>query len=130
MVRDKADNDKNNFEQLVSAIKESKKGSTLGVIAKVLTEMLLWITLLMFIRDFFQDAKFPGAFMDSWRDFWGKKKGDVKSVDIMSGLTYLMAPKEEGELVNIKKAAQVTSDVFSKYLKEQIMDIIDNDKVT
>lgn len=38
MVRDKADNDKNNFEQLVSAIKESKKGSTLGVIAKVLTE--------------------------------------------------------------------------------------------
>ena len=68
--------------------------------------------------------------MDSWRDFWGKKKGDVKSVDIMSGLTYLMAPKEEGELVNIKKAAQVTSDVFSKYLKEQIMDIIDNDKVT
>lgn len=68
--------------------------------------------------------------MDSWRDFWGKKKGDVKSVDIMSGLTYLMAPKEEGELVNIKKASQVTSDVFSKYLKEQIMDIIDNDKVT
>ena len=46
-----------------------------------------------------QDAKFPGAFMDSWRDFWGKKKGDVKSVDIMSGLTYLMAPKEEGELL-------------------------------
>ena len=76
-----------------------------------------------------QDAKFPGAFMDSWRDFWGKKKGDVKSVDIMSGLTYLMAPKEEGELANIKKASQVTSDVFSKYLKEQIMDIIDNDKV-
>ena len=68
--------------------------------------------------------------MDSWRDFWGKKKGDVKSVDIMSGLTYLMAPKEEGELVNIKKASQVTSDIFSKYLKEQIMDIIDNDKVT
>ena len=48
----------------------------------------------------------------------------------MSGLTYLMAPKEEGELSNIKKASQVTSDVFSKYLKEQIMDIIDNDKVT
>ena len=39
--------------------------------------------------------------MDSWRDFWGKKKGDVKSVDIMCGLTYLMAPKEEGELANI-----------------------------
>ena len=35
MVRDKADNDKSNFEQLVTAIKESKKGSTLGVIAKV-----------------------------------------------------------------------------------------------
>ena len=36
MVRDKADNDKSNFEQLVDAIKESKKGSTLGVIAKVI----------------------------------------------------------------------------------------------
>ena len=43
MVRDKADNDKKNFEQLVDAIKESKKGSTLGVIAKV------WVVCLIII---------------------------------------------------------------------------------
>jgi nucleosome binding factor SPN SPT16 subunit len=109
LVRDKADNDKKNFEKLVDAVKDSKKGETLGIITK--------------------DAKFPGAFMDSWRAYWSKNSGDVKTLDVMMGLTYIMAPKEEGELNIIKRAAQVTSDVFSKYLKEQIMDIIDNDKV-
>ena len=39
-----------------------------------------------------------------------------------------MSVKEESELSTIKKACQVTVDVFSKYLKEQIMDIIDGDK--
>merc|ERR1719237_638620 len=39
-----------------------------------------------------------------------------------------MAPKEESEVSTIKKAAGLSSDLFSKYLKEQIMDIIDGDK--
>ncbi len=108
LIRDKADNDKNNFQKITEAIKGSKEGKNMGVITK--------------------DAKFPGAFMDSWRKHWSANSGDVSSVDVMNGLTYLMAPKEESELANVKKAAQVTSDVFSKYLKEQIMDIIDNDK--
>ena len=37
--------------------------------------------------------------------------------------------REESEINTIKKACQVTLDIYSKYLKEQIMDIIDNDKV-
>ena len=41
-----------------------------------------------------------------------------------------MAAKEESEITTIKKACQVSVDIFSKYLKEQIMDIIDNDKVS
>ena len=49
MVRDKADNDKSNFEQLAAAIKESKKGSNLGVIAKVLMVELLRLASLMLI---------------------------------------------------------------------------------
>lgn len=41
-----------------------------------------------------------------------------------------MAPKEESELSIVKKASGVTMDVFTKYLKDQLMDIIDSDKVT
>lgn len=40
-----------------------------------------------------------------------------------------MAPKEESEIKTIQRASQVTCDVFNKYLKEQIMEIIDADKV-
>ena len=43
-------------------------------------------------------------------------------------MAYIMAPKEESEISLVKKACQTTIDVFSKYLKEQIMDIIDGDK--
>ena len=45
-----------------------------------------------------------------------------------AAVTTVMAPKEDQELSYIKKAAGVTTEVFSKYLKEQIMDIIDNDR--
>lgn len=108
MVRDKGDTDKKNFEKLTELIKESKKGEKLGIFAK--------------------DQKFPGAFTDAWRSYWGKHAGSVTTVDVTQALTYLMAPKEENELGYIKKAAGVTSEVFSKFLKEQIMDIIDQDK--
>lgn len=109
MVRDKADADKKNFEKIVELVRESKKGSKLGIFAK--------------------DQKFPGAFTDAWRAYWGKHAGSITTVDVTQALTYLMAPKEENELGYIKKAAGVTSEVFSKFLKEQIMDIIDQDKV-
>ena len=109
MVRDKADADKKNFEKIVELVRESKKGAKLGIFAK--------------------DQKFPGAFTDAWRSYWAKHAGSVTTVDVTQALTYLMAPKEENELGYMKKAAGVTSEVFSKFLKEQIMDIIDQDKV-
>ena len=40
-----------------------------------------------------------------------------------------MAPKEDSELSTTKKACLASVDVFTKYLKDQIMEIIDNDKV-
>ncbi|XP_052830934.1 FACT complex subunit SPT16 [Octopus bimaculoides] len=46
LTRDKVDKDKGNFQKLVDAIKQSKKGKTIGE----------------FIKD-----KFPGDFMDGWR---------------------------------------------------------------
>lgn len=40
-----------------------------------------------------------------------------------------MCPKEDSEILTIKKACLVSVDVFNKYLKDQIMEIIDSDKV-
>ena len=51
-----------------------------------------------------------------------------RTVDISAGAAYLMAPKEENELMVIKKACQVSVDLFNKYLKEQVMEIVDADK--
>lgn len=45
-------------------------------------------------------------------------------------VAYVMAPKEEPELLIMKKACFVSVDVFNKYLKDQIMEIIDSDKVS
>ena len=45
-------------------------------------------------------------------------------------IAYVMAPKEEPELLIMKKACFVSVDVFNKYLKDQIMEIIDSDKVS
>ena len=60
MVRDKADNDKSNFEQLAAAIKESKKGSNLGVIAKVLMVDLIRDAPLILIRGIFLGCQVSG----------------------------------------------------------------------
>lgn len=106
LTRDKADNDKKNFEKLTEAIKQSRKGKTLGVFSK--------------------DKGFPGAFMDSWRAHMSSKKFDTS--DMSNAMAYIMSVREDSEVNTIKKACQVTVDVFGKYLKEQIMDIIDNDK--
>ena len=104
LVRDKGDNDKKNFEKLVEAIKDSKKGNLLGIFNK--------------------DKDTPGGFMDAWR----KVLGQFKTEDMSNPMALIMAAKEDSEMNTIKKACQVTVDVFSKYLKEQIMDIIDSDK--
>lgn len=53
----------------------------------------------------------------------------VMQVDVSATVAYLMAPKDDSEIVLMKKASQLTVDVYAKYLKDQIMEIIDADKV-
>ena len=53
----------------------------------------------------------------------------VSQVDISTPMAYCMAPKEENELNIMKKACQATQDLFKNYLREQIMEIIDAEKV-
>ncbi|GIY82430.1 FACT complex subunit SPT16 [Caerostris extrusa] len=105
LVRDKADKDKTNFEKLIAAIKNSKKGTTVGEFAK---------------------DKFPSEFLDSWRATLSKENFDI--VDASSYLAYVMAPKEDNEVMLIKRACQATVDLYSRYLKDQLMEIIDSDK--
>ncbi|KAJ8968567.1 hypothetical protein NQ314_002231 [Rhamnusium bicolor] len=104
LVRDK-DNDDAKFKILCTAIKESRNGKTIGVFSK---------------------DNYSGPLVDSWRAT--VKKEDFQSVDMSAQIAYLMCPKEDSEIITIKKACMVTVDVFTKYLKDQIMEIIDSEK--
>ncbi|XP_034175937.1 SPT16 homolog, facilitates chromatin remodeling subunit dre4 isoform X2 [Osmia lignaria lignaria] len=105
LVRDRNDEDKANFAKLIETIKQSKKGKTLGVFSK---------------------ENYPGAFMDAWRA--ALKSESFDTVDVSAAAAYVMCPKEDAEILTIKKACLVSVDVFTKYLKDQIMEIIDSDK--
>lgn len=50
-------------------------------------------------------------------------------MDATVAMSYAFGPKDEQEINTIKKACQVSSDLYNKYLKDQIMDIIDSEKV-
>lgn len=50
-------------------------------------------------------------------------------VDISSVIGYILSIKSENEITLMKKASLSSVDMFTKYLKEQIMEIIDADKV-
>lgn len=50
-------------------------------------------------------------------------------VDISAVVAYTMAVKEDGELSMMKKAAAITSEVYSKFFKERVMEIVDADEV-
>lgn len=105
MVKDKNDKDKANFEKLIEIMKKSKDGKTLGAFAKDV---------------------FEGEFCESWRNAL-KGKG-FEQVDVSTALGYIMCSKEEPEILTVKKACLVTVDVFNKYLKDHIMEVIDADK--
>ncbi|XP_032592333.1 FACT complex subunit spt16 isoform X2 [Drosophila grimshawi] len=105
LVRDRNDKDQANFEKLIKTIQDSRKGKRLGVFTK--------------------DA-FPGEFSESWKKML--TAGKFEHVDISTIIAYLMCPKDESEINNIRKASLVSMDIFNKYLKDEIMDIIDSDK--
>ncbi|KAK3882667.1 hypothetical protein Pcinc_012963 [Petrolisthes cinctipes] len=105
LIRDKNDKDKANITKLVDAIKGSKSGSKIGVYAK---------------------DKFSSELIDAWRK--AVKEGNFEQLDMSSSMAVVMSVKDDSEIITIKKACNATVEVFSKYLKEQIMDIIDRDK--
>ncbi|XP_055384361.1 LOW QUALITY PROTEIN: FACT complex subunit spt16-like [Condylostylus longicornis] len=105
LVRDRNDKDKSNFAKLIDAMEKSKKGKVVGV----------------FLKD-----SFPGDFCEAWK--MSLKSKSFQNIDVGASVAYVMAPKDETELNTMRKAALASVDLFSKYLKDQIMDIIDSDK--
>ncbi|ETE70789.1 FACT complex subunit SPT16, partial [Ophiophagus hannah] len=99
------ESNKANFDKMIDALKNSKKGKRLGVFSK---------------------DKFPGEFMNSWNDALSKE--GFEKADISAVVAYTMAVKEDGELGLMRKAAAITSEVFTKFLKERVMEIVDADE--
>lgn len=85
-------------------MKSSKEGKCVGVFSK---------------------DSLNGEFCEAWT----KKMDGFENVDIGASVAYIMAPKEESELQIIKKSCQISVDVFGKYLKDNIYDIVDAEKV-
>ncbi|XP_022794769.1 FACT complex subunit SPT16-like isoform X2 [Stylophora pistillata] len=104
-LRNKTDQDKENFQKLINSMRESKSGKTVGV---------------------FQKDNFQGQFVDEWKNAFAKES--FEKVDISSAVAYVMSVREDQELTHVKKAAQVSSDIFVKYFKKQVMEIVDDEK--
>ncbi|CAB0035722.1 unnamed protein product [Trichogramma brassicae] len=104
-IRDRSDEDKANFAKLIKVMKESKNGKTIGI---------------------FQKDTFKTPFVESWKN--AMKAENFDQVDVSASVAYVMSPKEDSEILTVKKACLVSVDVFTKYLKDQIMEVIDNDK--
>lgn len=100
------DKDKENFEKLIKIMKSSRNGKVVGVFPK---------------------DEFTGDFAHGWKKTMASEK--FENIDIGASMAYIMAPKEEPELLTIKKSCLVSVDVFGKHLKEQILEIIDAEKV-
>ncbi|XP_041343665.1 FACT complex subunit SPT16-like, partial [Pyrgilauda ruficollis] len=105
LVREKNESNKANFEKLIEALRGSRGGRRLGVFSK---------------------DKFPGEFMKSWNDALSKE--GFEKVDVSAAVAQAMAAKEEVELQLMRKAAAITSEVFTKFFKERVMEIVDADE--
>ena len=64
--------------------------------------------------------------MKSWNDCLNKEGFD--KIDISAVVVYTIAVKEDGELNLMKNAASITSEVFNKFFKERVMEIVDADE--
>ncbi len=50
-------------------------------------------------------------------------------VDISASIGYLLAIKDDEELGLIRKACEITGKLYSKHLKDQIINIVDSERV-
>lgn len=100
------DKDQANFAKIIELIKKSREGKNLGIFAK---------------------DKATSEFVDLWKAALTSAKLD-STVDVSPAFAYLMSLKDDHEIGLTKRASQMSVDVYSKYLRQQIMEVIDSDK--
>lgn len=100
------DKDQANFAKIIDLIQKSRKGKTLGVFAK---------------------DKMSSEFIDLWKAALTSAKLEP-TVDVSAAFAYIMSLKDDHEINLTKRASQMSVDVYSKYLRQQIMEVIDSDK--
>ncbi|XP_059470913.1 FACT complex subunit spt16-like [Neocloeon triangulifer] len=105
--RDQSDEDKANFKTLMNIIKGSKEGKVVG----------------MFVKD--KDG-FSNSFVKSFKNAMKGQNFDI--FDASTAIAYAFGSKDDQELSKTRKACKVSCNLFDKYLKEQIINIIDSKK--
>lgn len=104
-LRNKSDSDEVYYKKLLSAITGSKNGKVIGSFPK---------------------DTYPGRFYTEWRKLLEKE--EIEMFDMSNAIALLTSVKDDAELELMKKASSVSVELFNKYLKDEIMDIIDADK--
>jgi nucleosome binding factor SPN SPT16 subunit len=75
----------------------------------------------------FPKDKYDGDFFVDWNK--SIDQAGFEKLDASLLVSSVLAVKDEIELNNIKKACELTSKIYSKYLKDQLVNIIDGEKV-
>jgi len=99
------DDDEQNLVDIIEHIKQSHEGKTLGIFAKDTVE---------------------GTFGEQWQNCLNQH--NFTTVDISSSVGYLLSMKDNDELGLIRKACEITGKLYSKHLKDQIVDIVDSER--
>lgn len=76
----------------------------------------------------FPKEKFDGDFIKDWNKSIDQAGFD--KIDASAFIATALAVKDDQEINCIKKACDITNKIFGKYLKDQIINIIDGEKVT
>ncbi|XP_065056378.1 FACT complex subunit SPT16-like [Rhopilema esculentum] len=105
LLRTKGAGDEENFKSIIETLKSSKNAEKVGT----------------FIKD-----NFSGDFVERWNKVF--KASNLEKVDVSASFAYMMAPKEDVELNFVRKAAHVSSELFTQYFKKQVVGIVDADK--
>ncbi|KAA0199288.1 FACT complex subunit [Fasciolopsis buskii] len=105
IARNQTDSDKAGIQKLIHALAGSRKGKIIGI---------------------FEKDKFSSDLTKEFRKELDSGKFELR--DSSALFSEIFAVKDDAELSLIKKASDVTCNIFNKHLKEEIMDIIDYDK--
>ncbi len=106
LTRSQDDGDKANISKLISEFTSSGSGQTLGHFSK---------------------EKFESEFSRAVSAAFKAKAKET--VDSSAFFSKVFAVKDQQEVQLLKRASDITCTVFSRHLKEKIMDVIDDDKV-